>query len=102
MKPRSYKVCPGDFRDLSAPLITTKDLARMMGLSTRRTKSWWKRLQVPPLVGYNSVHRWSRQQVTELVRRWRAHWKRRGEASAEEATEKYQSPWRRPHPPKTT
>lgn len=98
MKPRSPKVCPGGIGDFSAPLLCTKDLARLMGLSTRRVKFWWKRLRVPPLIGYNSVHRWTRQQSRVLVRRWRAAWKRKGEASAEEASDKYAGRWRGPHP----
>ncbi len=57
-------------------LLSTKDIAREMGLHTRTVKRWWKRLAVPPFIAGNSCHRWTRPQFNTLLRRWRKHTER--------------------------
>ena len=68
---------------------TTKDFARYMGLSTKRVKAWWKRLNVPPdRCARNSLHRWSPKAALRLLTQWRADWEGRN-YDAVEATRKF-------------
>ena len=70
-------------------LLTTKDLAREMGLHPRTVKRWWKRLKVKPdACAGNSCHRWTPAAYAKLLKRWRAYWEKRG-LPAPEATSKF-------------
>ena len=64
-------------------LLTTKDLAREMGLHPRTVKKWWKRLKVKPdACAGNGCHRWTPAAYARLRKRWRAWWAKRGEQPA--------------------
>ena len=70
-------------------LLTTKDLAREMGLHPRTVKRWWKRLKVrPDACAGNSCHRWTPAAYAKLLQRWRAYWAKRC-LPAPEATRKF-------------
>lgn len=71
-------------------LLTTKDLAREMGLHPRTVKRWWKRLKVKPdACAGNSCHRWTPAAYAKLLKRWQAYWEKRGKHRAPEATSKF-------------
>lgn len=67
-------------------LVTTKDLAREMGLHPRTVKRWWRLLRVPPdACAGNGCHRWTPRAGKRLLKKWRAHWLKRGFRSGEMA-----------------
>ena len=63
-------------------LLTTKDLAREMGLHPRTVKRWWRKLKVKPdACAANSCHRWTPKAAARLLKRWRAYWEKRGQCA---------------------
>lgn len=70
-------------------LLTTKDLAREMGLHPRTVKRWWRKLKVKPdACAGNGCHRWTPTGSAKLLKRWKAYWLKRGQL-APQATSKF-------------
>ena len=65
-------------------LLTTKDLAREMGLHPHTVKRAWKRLKVKPdAFAGSSCHRWTPAAYAKLLKRRRAYWAKRGQPAPE-------------------
>lgn len=53
-----------------SPYISIKDLAQIMGLSTKSVKRVYKRLNVPPTVDRHACQRWTFRDASRLLRAW--------------------------------